>query len=78
MTFKPLDVAVNEKQNHKLQKALEEKKPLNISVFIGKDLEKKTVLFTPSQILRNCSKLPVRNKLVAPARPPQGGARPNL
>ena len=52
MTYKPLDVAVDEKQNHKLQKAIEEKKPLSIRVFIGKDLEPKTVLFTPSQVLK--------------------------
>ena len=52
MTYSPLDVAVDEKQNHKLQKAIEEKKPLSIKVFIGKDLEPKTVLFTPSQVLK--------------------------
>ena len=32
MTFKPFDIAVNEKQNHKLQEALKEKKRLTISV----------------------------------------------
>ena len=52
MTYSPLDVAVDEKQNHKLQKAIEEKKPLSIKIFVTKDLAPKTVLFTPSQILK--------------------------
>ena len=40
------------KQNHKLQKAIEEKKPLSIKIFVSKDLTPKTVLLTPSQILK--------------------------
>ena len=52
MTYSPLDVSVDEKQNHKLLKAIEEKKALSIKVFVGKNLEPKTVLFTPSQIER--------------------------
>ena len=52
MTYSPLDVSVDEKQNHKLLKAIEEKKSLSIKVFVGKNLEPKTVLFTPSQILK--------------------------
>ena len=52
MTYSPLDVSVDEKQNHKLRKAIEEKKALSIKVFVGKNLEPKTVLFTPSQILK--------------------------
>ena len=50
MTYTAVEVSVDEKQSQKLRNAIEEKKPLSIKVILSHDLEKKTVLFTPSQI----------------------------
>ena len=50
MTYTAVKVSVDEKQSQKLRNAIEEKKPLSIKVILSHDLEKKTVLFTPSQI----------------------------
>ena len=49
MTFTPVEVSVDERQSQKMRNAIEEKKPLCIKVIVN-DLNKKTVLFTPSQI----------------------------
>ena len=49
MTYTPVEVSVDEKQSQKMRNAIEEKKPLSIKVIVN-DLDKKTVLFTPSQI----------------------------
>ena len=51
MTYTAIKVSVDEKQSQKMRNAIEEKKPLSIKVIINKRaLEKKTVLFTSSQI----------------------------
>ena len=50
MTYTAVQVSVDERQSQKLRNAIEEKKPLSVKVIISRDLEKKTVLFTPAQI----------------------------
>lgn len=49
MTYTPVKVSVDEKQNKKMKNAIKEKKPLTLKVIFG-NLEKNTVLFTPSQV----------------------------
>ena len=50
MTYSALEVTVDERQSQKMRNAIEEKKPLTVRLIIGKELSKRTVLFTPSQI----------------------------
>ena len=49
MTYTPVEVSVDERQSQKMRNAIEERKPLSIKVIVN-DMNKKTVLFTPSQI----------------------------
>ena len=50
MTYSAVEVTVDEKQNEKLRDAIRENKPLSVKVIVSNQLNKKTVLFTPSQI----------------------------
>ena len=50
MTYSAVEVTVDEKQNENLRDAIRENKPLSVKVIVSNQLNKKTVLFTPSQI----------------------------